>query len=502
MQILRRILLTTSVWVPLAGSAQDVRDTIQVDSLGVLVGYDLPSLTVRVPRPALTTGGASAVVMELDSLGALPTASMEEILRAMPLIVIRKNSRGESQPALRGSTERQIGIFLDGVPLTIGWDHRSDMSIIPMIGAQSIRVVRGSSSVLYGPNTIGGIVEVDIARNPSRPVPESPLSLGFSLEEGGGTSLSANAARVIEMDAANLVVRAGVGRRVSKGMPLASTIMEDASLNSAYLVNHDGLRLNSDSRREDGYLSARYLGQAGKWASLTTSVYDLDRGVPPEVHQNSPRFWRYPEQKRVLIALSGGSGEQEIDTGVRSFEFAFGLDAGSSHIDRYETHSYRTVNGQESADDQTITIRAKGGRSLTTNGELRSALTFSRVGRDEVLNQGDVASYSQRLWGLGIESEWQLGSRDATSVSFGAAFDGSDTPRSGDKPKLNVLSDFGFRAGVSSLVRDGLILHGNLSRRSRFPSLRELYSGALGRFVPNPNLRAETLLGSEIGLTL
>ena len=502
MRICHQLVLLICIWLPFAGAAQDVGDTIQVDSSIVSTGYNLPGITVRVARPVLTTGGASAVILELDSLGALPAPSMEEVLRAMPLIVVRKNSRGESQPTLRGSEERQIGVFIDGVPITIGWDHRSDMSIVPMTGAQSIRVVRGSSSVLHGPNAIGGVIEVDIARGPSRPAPETPVSIALSLEETGGASLSAATARRIEIGNAHLMVRAGAGHRANKGVPLPSAASEDTELRSEYLVNLDGLRLNSDSRRSDGYLAARYMNEGGGWASLTTSVYDLDRGVPPEAHQDSPRFWRYPEQNRVLVALSGGSGEQETSGGVRSFEFSFGLDAGSSQIDRYETESFSTVNGEEEADDQTITLRAKGDHTLGTRGNLRSAFTFSRVGRDEVLNRGDVASYRQRLWGFGIESEWRIGNRDATRFSLGAALDGSDTPKSGDKPPLNGLNDFGFRAGISSLIQDGLVLHANFSRRSRFPSLRELYSEALGRFVPNPNLGTETLFGSEAGMTL
>ena len=501
MRICRQLILPVCIWLPFPGSAQDVQDTIQVDSSIVSAGYDLAGITVRVARPMLTTGGASAVVLELDSLGALPAPSMEEVLRAMPLIVIRKNSRGESQPALRGSEDRQIGVFVDGVPITIGWDHRSDMSIVPMTGAQSVRVVRGSSSILHGPNAIGGVIEVDIARGPLRPAPETPVSFALSLEETGGTSLSATTARSIEAGGANVMVRAGAGHRANKGVPLPSAASEDTELHSQYLENLDGLRLNSDSRRTDGYLAARYMGEGGGWAALTTSVYDLDRGVPPEAHQDNPRFWRYPEQNRLLIALSGGSGELERKSGIRSFEFSLGLDAGSSQIDRYETQSFRTVSGIEEADDRTVTIRAKGDHTLGTNVDLRSAFTFSRVGRDEVLNGGAVESYRQRLWGFGVESEWRIGNRDATRFSLGVALDGSDTPESGDKPALNGLSDFGFRAGISSLIQDGVVLHANLSRRSRFPSLRELYSGALGRFVPNPNLGTETLLGSEAGLT-
>lgn len=46
------------------------------------------------------------------------------------------------------------------------------------------------------------------------------------------------------------------------------------------------------------------------------------------------------------------------------------------------------------------------------------------------------------------------------------------------------------------------MLHGGVSRRSRFPALRELYSGALGRFEPNPGLRPELMTATEIGGTL
>ncbi|MBK9472495.1 MAG: TonB-dependent receptor [bacterium] len=44
-------------------------------------------------------------------------------------------------------------------------------------------------------------------------------------------------------------------------------------------------------------------------------------------------------------------------------------------------------------------------------------------------------------------------------------------------------------------------IHAGVSRRSRFPSLRELYSGALNRFAPNPDLRPENLLAWEAGVT-
>src|SRR5690606_1417473 len=56
--------------------------------------------------------------------------------------------------------------------------------------------------------------------------------------------------------------------------------------------------------------------------------------------------------------------------------------------------------------------------------------------------------------------------------------------------------------GVSTIVANGeLKLHAAASQRSRFPALRELYSGALGRFEPNPDLGPERLRAFEGGIT-
>jgi iron complex outermembrane receptor protein len=47
-----------------------------------------------------------------------------------------------------------------------------------------------------------------------------------------------------------------------------------------------------------------------------------------------------------------------------------------------------------------------------------------------------------------------------------------------------------------------MLLHASVSRRTRFPALRELYSGALGRLEPNPALGPEELQGAELGMTV
>ncbi len=493
----RSIFLAIAVWgaTPATAVGQNPPDTIPPDSVRLLGG-----LTVSVARPALTSGGSSSVIIELDSLGSPPAPSMEEVLRAMPLVQIRTNSRGEAQPALRGSEDRQIAILMDGVPLTLGWDHRSDLSIIPLTAARNVTLVRGLSSVLYGPNTLGGVVEVDVARTRVRESSIDPLAVGLGLDETGGTSVSLTGGRLADGRNGQWVIRGGAGFQDRKGFPIASGLADEPGIRPQYLAE-DALRLNSDTRRADAFVMARYRSDDGAWGSLSASGYEVERGVPPEAHQDAPRLWRYPEQRRLIAALTGGTGQRETGLGQGDLEASLGVDVGSTLIERFATADYRTVEEAEASDDRVVTARLLGDHSVGGRGELRASATYADVHHDEVLTPGGRNGYRQRLWSLGVETEWRLGAADLTALTLGAALDGADTPDSGDKTPLRRLADHGLRLGVRSLVADGVLVHGGVSRRARFPSLRELYSDALGRFEPNPDLGPEALVGSELGFT-
>ena len=488
-------LLLGAFLAPAAAAAQNPPDSIPTDSIRFLGG-----ITVSVAKAGLTSGGSSSVVIDLDSLGSIPAPSMEQVLRAMPLMQIRQNSRGEMQPALRGSEDRQIAILMDGVPLTVGWDHRSDMSIIPLTAARNVTLVRGLSSVLYGPNTLGGVVEVDVARAQRRIGSIDPLAVGLSLDGTAGTNVSITGGHLIDDSDHQWVFRGGAGFMDRPGSPLSGQAGSGTDIRTQFLAGDD-LRLNSDARRVDGFFTARYRADEGVWGTLSASGYDAERGVPPEAHQDDPRLWRYPEQRRLVAAVSGGTGQRETGSGTGDIEASFGVDLGSTLIEEYETAAFESVAESEASDDVVLTGRLLGEHTIGSRGNVKASATYADVMHDEVITDVTPSSYRQRLWSVGAETEWRLGADQVTTLSLGAAYDGSDTPESGDKPAVARIADWAVRAGMSSLVADGFLVHGAVSRRSRFPSLRELYSGALGRFEPNPNLRAETLLGSEAGFT-
>ncbi len=469
----------------------------RADTAGAPI-FSVEGLVVQVARPT-STGGVSAVEADLDSLEVPPAPTLEQALRAFPLVQVRANSRGETQPALRGSGERQIAILVDGVPITLGWDHRTDLSIVPLTAARQLRLVRGLPSVLAGPNVLAGLIEVEVARGDVEGRIAS--SAAASVDDVGGRSASGSGGGTAL--SGMLRFRAGLGHKGRPGVPLPDVPIEPCAAGEgdpcgtaqrALLEGPNGLRLNSDAERFDGFISARYGGTEGPRLSFMASGFTAERGVPPEAHVSDPRFWRYREQRRLLTVATLGAGTALDGAATLSL----GADVGRTVIDAYDSAEYRDVVEGESDSDRTLTARLLGERTFGA-AALRAAATFADVRHDETLLHSGGGAYRQRLWSVGGEAE--LRATRQIRASFGLAVDGADTPLSGDKPPLGALRDWGARAGASALLGGSWMAHAAASRRARFPSLRELYSGALGRFEPNPALEAEVLTALEAGFT-
>ncbi len=493
------------MWSCGLASGQEPGDSVATDSVAT---YDLVGITIDVPRPSVSAGGSSIVDLRLDSVSLRPAPTLDEALRTMPLVTIRQNSRGESQPSLRGAEDRQVAVIVDGVPLTLGWDARTDLSVIPLTAARRIRLVRGLSTILHGPNVLGGAVEVDVARGREAYARPEPLTAHAGVDHTGATSVALTGGMVAETGDGLWELRAGAGFQDRDGQPLAGGL-GGAELEGRFLTSDGEVRLNSDVRRVDGFASARYRSQEGPWLSATGSGFRSERGVPPETHVEDPRLWRYPFQSRVFVVVSGGTGFHSTGLGMADLEGSIGVDLGRTEIDGFASERYDDVVETEVGDDRTLTLRLTGDAGVAERTEVRVAATFADVDHDEVIDSGPEAHYSQRLWSFGAEVEQRfdgllgIPGLGTTRLTLGAAADGSDTPETADKPALRRLWDWGGRVGLSSLARDGRVsYHASVSRRTRFPALRELYSGALGRFEPNPNLRPEVLSAGELGVTL
>lgn len=488
-----RVALTGLLLSPAYVGAQQP-DSVRADT----TVFRIEGIRIQARRPVTTIGGASAVEVTVDSITTLPAApTAEDLLREIPAVHVRTNSRGQAEISVRGSESRQVAVLFDGVPLTLGWDARTDVSVLPAGAVQEMTFVRGLSSILHGPNVLGGVVEMNVARGFTFP-PSGSQQASASLDHVGGYGLAASVTEPFETDGGRGIVRAGAGFRDGPGVPLPGGVTEP--------VPDGDLRLNTDFQNLDGFLALRYVGDGGTWGSFSAASHTGERGIAAELGAAAPRLWRYPSIDRTILALSGGTGERTTGLGRGDLEASVGLDFGTTEIDSYESRAYDVVNGTEVGEARTVTLRLLGDHTLGDRGEFRSSLTLADIHHDETTD-GRTLTYQQRLFSAGAETVWRLveggdGAVEGLRLSFGGAYDRGSTPRTGGLESLGVLHDWGARVGLSAVTNDGgTLVHAGVSRRGRFPALRETYSEALDRFVPNPDLRPEHLSALEAGVT-
>ena len=443
----------------------------------------LETVTITSTRAAAVVGGASAVVIRTDELRSSPAPLLEQALRESPFVHVRQNSRGEMELSVRGSDSRQAAVLLDGVPMSLGWDHRTDPSLIPVTGTSSIRIVRGLGSLLNGPNTLGGTIEVNHGAGVG-----NDAWVGAGVDESGAVVTTLGGERMLT---SSLAVRGGFAYRKRDGFSLPSDATDPTAA--------DGLRTNSDLRNIDGFGSVHWRGSSGKSLGLNVTGFDAERGVPPEEHITGPRFWRYPYHSRYAVALSGSTGTLGTPFGFGSVDAGVGYNNGAVKIDIYGDRTYANVTGNEIGNEENVVGRVRASHSLGP-GMVRAAFISSNIDFRESVS-GVVATYQQNLWSAGAELEMPVKSR--TTLAGGIVLDKSSTPETGGRtPGQESFDNIGWRAGVSHEVNASLLVHASASQRSRFPALRELYSGAANRFQPNPDLKPETLLGFEGGFTM
>ena len=507
---LRCVTLLAALLLPEIARAQraDTARSATPDS----IAQRIEPVIVTGARAPAATGGASAVVAPIDALSTPPAPSLEQALREMPFVLVRQNSRGETELSVRGSDSRQAAVLMDGIPLSLGWDHRTDPSLVPLTGARRLTVVRGLSTVLAGPNVLGGQIEVDVAGGPTEVGPSGmvrpQLSLSTGFDHNAARVLTASAAAPIDFGSATLIARGGGAYRERDGLLLGrgarvggSGDAEPGEGTDPGQADDPDLRTNSDLQQLDGFASLRLEGAGGAYAGLTATTYRAERGVPPELHIDEPRLWRYPDIRRALGVLTAGSGRRSTPWGRGSLEMSAGINDGSLEIAAFTDPTYETVDEREYGDERSITGRLLATHSLPGGAELRVSVTHADIRYDERFDDEPASRYRQRLSSAGAEIQTLLFSRAV--VTGGVVYDRATTPETGGRPSLDALSRVGWRFGATTFAGEGsLRLHASLSDRARFPALRELYSGSLARFEPNPELQPERLIGAEVGATL
>lgn len=481
-----------------------------------VLSTQLVAQTTSDPDDSIRTHRLGEVTVRADSMRRVEPTTIQQIpyirlsrtdaptaaglIYQVPAARVQTNSRGEALVYLRGSAERQVALFFDGALMNVPWDNRLDMSMLPTGAVGGITVSKGAPSVLYGANTLGGTINM--------------VSLDYS-DEGSTTQLGTQAGSsglfggtLLHMGRTGGFRYIGEAGYTSRdGFPLPS----DARLQ--YNQAESDLRTNSDISSFNLYLRGENQFSENAEIGVAAFYTSAEKGVAPEGHVEDARFWRYPSWQGLTVSVNS-----EAIAGEDREWFFRGAAWGTTFaqdIAQYEDATYAVRTAQEEDRDVTLGARLIAGRilgdgrvTLALNGLSSSHdqrdLEYDSTGALVELRDDNgtvipypVAEYQQQVLSAGLELEQRFA---PLTLTLGASLDGMRTPMTGDKPAQGSFSDYSVMGGVSYDIDDALALRVSGGRKTRFPTMRELYGEALRRFLINPNLRPEETWVGEVGL--
>ncbi|MDD4340803.1 MAG: TonB-dependent receptor [Kiritimatiellae bacterium] len=403
----------------------------------------------------------------------------------------RVGARGETVALVRGFDSRQVPLFIDGIPVYVPYDGNIDMSRLDVFDMAGLSISKGYSPVIYGPNTLGGAINV-VSR---RPVQPEELEARAGVNSGNGMEGAVRAG----MRRAYGYAQAGVSWRERDYFRVADNFR-------AVPTEDGGRRDNSDSR--DVQISAK-LGWTPKGGGDEEIAggfvrQDSQKGVPayagtdPEV---VPRYWRYTEWLKNSVYVVG---RQSIgQTGYVKPRLYY--DTYENTLKAYDDATLSTQTRRSSFtsiyDDYAFGGSVEAGTTLGERQALRAAVHYKQdVHREH--NRGDPRqTFKDETWALGVEDRIALAER--WSVALGASV---EARRSLEARDANSGEDFSSNDNGALNPQAGLfyapsggVVRATVARKTRFPTLKDRYSYRLGKMLPNPGLDPESAWHGELG---
>jgi outer membrane receptor protein involved in Fe transport len=452
--------------------------------------HPFENITVTAYRSPLTSLDSPASTRNVDSaaLSDAASASLDGKLREVPgFELFRRSSSLVANPTSEGVSLRGLGstsasrslVVFDEVPLNDpygGWIHWEEL---PELDIQSIEVVRGGASDLYGSSAIGGVISVQ---------PVRPNNSLFELSTSGGSE----------------------------------STLDEALLGSLKLSKWSGL-LTGGAVATDGYtlIAPAYRGPID-WPSNVhdqNALVQIDRDLG--------------EEQRVFLRGNAleetrHNGTPQQTNGTRLWRYDAGADLNSIALRFYGTaqhyrQTFSSVNAARTAETLTSSVKdpadelgvaGRWHRTLGTDLLLLAGADLHnlRAADYETLFTGispqENTAAKQRLFGfygevLYTPRNWTFSG--SARVDHFSNYAVNQHLTATGTTQLPFLSETPFdpRLGVTRRITQTLALSASAFRAYRAPSEDELYrTSQVGsqKTLPNANLLSERATGWEIGM--
>jgi len=467
----------------------------------------------EIGRSATDTAQAVTVLNE-NNLKQQAAPSLGDTLSSQPGIAASGFAPGASRPVIRGLADNRVRVLNDSTEVfdvsNLSPDHAPSVS--PLL-SQSIEVVRGPATILFGSGAIGGVINIVDDRIPVEAPPtlfSGEVDSRFNsadLERSGAVSLNIAATPHLVLHVDGSIVRTDDRRipgfalddRIQAGLSPAQRVGRD------FGENPEGEVPNTYVKTKDYAVGASYVwdkGYFGASFSEFLSVY----GVPddPEVDDPSepPSRVRLDVDKRQFNVRSSIVDPLPWFSSV-NFKFVY-TDYQHLEIDNETVGSTFSTNG---VDSRLELLHKPLGPFEGSIGTQVFVKELSILGDDAFLQPTETIQVAGFIF-----EEVKL---SPVRLQFGARIEHQSVEIDSSDPALTSLTSpnqknqefwpISLAAGaIYDFAKDWQIAL-NLSRSQRAPTAEELFArgphDATFQFiVGDPNLGLETAYAADLSL--
>jgi outer membrane cobalamin receptor len=408
-------------------------------------------------------------VIDENRVNAQRAGTVSEQLSGVPGALITVGSKNSAEIMIRGFDSDETLVMVDGRPVNDPYNGKIDLFSIGMGNISRIRVVKGATSVRYGPNAMAGAVNIITADERGYP-------LDIRMSAGSGDEFGTDVTHRGRSHGIGYVIHAG--RNTSGGFPVSSDFQPTS------LENGD-VRNNSDFRRTD--LNAKLLfgpKDNANWR-LNLGSSHLAKGLPGSVYD--PRYWRFKRWERMSVSLDGEPVRKDtfrVKTQVYVDRFLNEL--VDYRDDRYDmSNIYWDSTHDNRSAGFLLSSSYTGAKGITNTG--------MQVRWQESNRQADAGLdwYRNRTATNWLFAEHERALNDNIFIRgglSGAAFTYKSWGKTAVSLNPSLYAEWNVR---------GTLVSGSVSRTSRFPTLNQLFSTTSG----NPDLEPEWALKGEMSVS-
>lgn len=467
--------------------------------------FELGEVVVTGKREVVNLATTVTEVTEED-IKARGAQTVGQALDQLPGVDVKTGGKGQSVVRIRGFDQDDVKVLIDGVPAHETYFGSLDLSLIPVDSIAKITVIKGASSVLYGANTMGGVINIITKKGGKKPVTELTTSFG-------------------DYNTRNYIFNHGAevgdfnywftyGYRESDGFRLSDDFDENSRHVGKDSTYHEdgGRRDLSDYEKQTVNAKVGYEPDKDTKVYLSFDYHNNERGCPTEFD----RYWTFSKWDQWHLNLVG---EKKLNEFLTIKARGFYVDHDDTLIDvSRDNHQTKIKWFEESAYDD-----------YSAGGELHAHLDFGRFSllktgfnyiRD---NHKQQEFFDQDTCGVGkkcgtletntFAAGWQqqeeyesdtytfaiedeIRPTDRLSLVFGLSYDYYKPKQAYNQPVPDSIDAVNPQGGVVFDLTEDTTIHASIGKKTRFPQLQELYSEYTGG---NPDLDPQKTICYEVG---